>query len=118
MKVKNRFEELGRGEEERKPNELWEETKTVLHEVAEATVGYKKKQKCKSWITNETYKLIMEKREAKTRDNERYGELKGEVQRRIREDKQKQIEDMCEDMEESNKKGLPSSKDTYREVLN
>src|ERR1043165_6219074 len=102
VEVNNRFEELGRWEEERKPNDLWEDVKTILLDVAEATIGYKKKQKCKPWITNETYELITEKRAARNRDKERYRALKGEVQKRIREDKQQQIETMCE---ESNKRG-------------
>ena len=48
--------------------------------------------------------MIREKREAKTRDKKKYNKLKREV-KKVREDKQKQIKGMCEELDESNKKG-------------
>jgi len=39
VKVSNRFEVLGAVEEERSPDELWKETREILLDVAEVTVG-------------------------------------------------------------------------------
>ena len=49
------------------------------------------------------FKLIKAKREVNTKDREKYKELKKEVQRKLREDKQKQIEGICQKLDESNK---------------
>jgi len=40
-------------------------------------------QKKKKWICDETYAAITEKREAKGKDENRYQELKAEVQRKL-----------------------------------
>ena len=46
-------------------------------------------------IYDETYAAIREKREANGKDKSRYQELKAEVQRKLRADKQQQLEGMC-----------------------
>jgi len=61
-------------------------------------------QKKKKWISDETYAAIREKREAKGKDKKRYQELKAEVQRKLRVDKQQQLEGMCMEMEAANSK--------------
>ena len=71
---------------------LWKEVKTTLLESARTTIGYKNKQLHNSWISDETFEMIKAKRDANTKDREKYKELKKEVQRKLREDKQKQIE--------------------------
>jgi len=48
---------------------------------------------------------IGEKREAKGKDKNRYQELKAEVQRKLRVDKQQQLEGMCMESEAANLKG-------------
>jgi len=67
--------------------------KTVLLEVARETIGSVLSQKKKKWISDETYVAIREKSE----DKNRYQELKAEVQRKLRVDKQQQLEGMCVD---------------------
>jgi len=62
-------------------------------------------QKKKKWTSDETYTAIREKREAKGKDNNRYQELKAEVQRKLRVDKQQQLEGMCVELEAVNSKG-------------
>jgi len=47
----------------------------------------------------------MEKREAKGKDKNRYKELKAEVQRKLRVDKQQQLEGVCVELEAANSKG-------------
>ena len=87
------------------PEDLLTGTKTVLLEVARETMGSVKSQKKKKWITDETYAVIREKREAKGKDKNRYQKLKAEVQRKLRVDKQQQLEGMCVELEAANSKG-------------
>ena len=68
------------------PEDLWKGTKKVLLELARETFGSVKLQKKKKWTSDETYTAIREKREAKGKDNNRYQELKAEVQRKLRVD--------------------------------
>ena len=64
--------------------------------MARETVGYVKSQKKKKWISDDSYAVIREKREAKGKYKNRYQELKAEVQKKLRVDKQQlQLEGMC-----------------------
>jgi len=90
--VTNRFMALEATQNEVIPEDLWKGTKTVLLEVARETIGSVKSQKKEKWISDETCAAIREKREAKGKDNNQYQELKAEVQRKLRVDKQQQLE--------------------------
>jgi len=57
------------------------------------------RKKKKNWISDETYAAISEKSEAKGRDKNRYQELKAEVQRKLRVDKQQLLEGVCVDQQ-------------------
>jgi len=56
-------------------------------------------------ISDDTYAVIREKREAKGKDKNGYQELKAEVQEKLRVDKQQQLEGMCAELEAANAKG-------------
>ena len=99
------FEALMSIQEEKTPSELWNETKEILLDTAEKVVGFRKRVKRKSWISDDTYELIKEKREAKQKDTVKYKELKAQAQRSLRVDKQKQLDQMCEELETANCKG-------------
>ena len=86
------------------PEDLWKGTKTVLLEVARETIGSVKSQKKKKWMSDETYAAIREKREATSKDKNRYQELKAEVQTKLRVDRQQQLEGMCMELEAANSK--------------
>ena len=101
----NRFTALEAAQNEVTPEDLWKGTKTVLLEVARETIRSVKSQKKKKLISDETYAAIREKREAKGKDKNRYQELKAEVQRKLRADKQQQLEGMCMELEAVNSKG-------------
>ena len=73
--------------------------------MARETVGSVKSQKKKKWISDATYAAIRKKREAKGKDKKRYQELQAEVQRKLRVDKQQQLEGMCMELEAANSKG-------------
>jgi len=98
----NRFTALKAAQNEVTPEDLRKGTKKVLLELARETFGSVKLQKKKKWISDATYTAIREKREAKGKDNNRYQELKAEVQRKLRVDKQQQLEGMCVELEAVN----------------
>ena len=105
VRVANRYEALENLSEERTPEVLWQSLQSVLLEEADKTVGYVGKKQWNTWITDDTRKLIQDKREAKQRDQVRYKELKTEVQRKVRADKQKQLDGMCDELEAAQQKG-------------
>lgn len=49
--------------------------------------------------------MIREKREARKKDHDKYEALKKEVQKCLRADKKKQLDGICEQVEEANNKG-------------
>ena len=51
------------------------------------------------WISKSTFELINKKREAKQKDSATCKELDTQVQRRLQVDKQKQLDDMCIELE-------------------
>jgi len=59
--------------------------------------GYTKRNEC-----HETFAAIREKREAKGKNKNRHQELKAEVQRKLRVDKQQQLESTCVELEAGN----------------
>jgi len=73
--------------------------------VARETIESVKSQKKKKWISDDTYAVIREKREAKGRNKNRYQELKAEVQKKFSVDKQQQLEGMSAELEAANTKG-------------
>jgi len=73
--------------------------------VDRETIGSVKSQKEKKWISDDTYAVISENREAKGKDKNRYQELKAEVQEKLRVDKQLQLEGMCAGFEVANATG-------------
>jgi len=81
--VSNRFTALEAAHDEVTPENLWKGTKTVLLEVTRETIRSVKSQKKKKWISDDTYAVIREKREAKRKDKNRYQELKTEVQNKL-----------------------------------
>jgi len=103
--VSNKFSVLEALTEEKTQEDLWKNTKEILLEVAKETVGSAKVTRRTTWISDETFSLIKEKWEAKNHNIKRCHELKVDVQRRLRKDKQRQLDDMCVDLETANQSG-------------
>ena len=101
----DKFTALEAAQDEVTPEDLWKGTKTVLMEVARETIGSIKSQKKKKRISDMTFAAIREKREAKGKLKNRYQKLKAEVQRKLRMDKQQQLEGMCVELEAAHTKG-------------
>ena len=113
-KVTNRFEALRLIENESTPQELWQKTKDVLLETAEELLMAKPKQSSKSWISEATKQKAEEKRRAKSTNPERYKELKAEVQRMVRKDKQDYTDNVCSQIEAQSKKG--NTRELFKQV--
>jgi len=105
VKVSNKFDALQECEDDRTPDELWQETKEIQLETAKETVGYARHTREKTYITEETCSLIRQKREAKQSNPQEYKRLKPIVQQKLREDKNKEIEQQCEELELASKRG-------------
>ena len=104
MEIQNKFEALTHISEERNPNEMWSELKNTVKVVAEQVIP-KAEYKKKTWIKDETFELIKQKRAAKELNKIKYDYLKGEVQRMLRKDKQEEIDNLCLDIENHMKRG-------------
>ena len=61
VKISNSFEALLASEEEKSPNELWEDGKKTILSVAKSTIPKKRKKK-KQWISSETLKEVEKRR--------------------------------------------------------
>ena len=85
--VTNRFTMLTEIKEEITPDALWKTMKTAFMESFKVTVGYKKLEKQKSWITTQTVELIKEKQTMKYKDQAKYRTLKAEAQKQVPQDK-------------------------------
>lgn len=70
--------------------------------TAKEIYGY---EKSKPWITEDTLKMTKVKRIAKSKDPIKYKILKHETQKRIRIDKQNDLDNLCREVEESSQKG-------------
>ena len=97
IETHNRFETLLNViSDETPPDTIWEEVKSIYHQTAENTLGKKRKGTKKEWITTNTLKLIDQKREARKKsDRTTYTNLKKEVRKNIRKDKNDWLEKEC-----------------------
>ena len=90
-------------------------------ETVRDTVGYETLMKQNSWISVQTIELIKEKRTMKHKDQAKYKTLKAEVQKKLQQDKQMQVDDLFNELEIANtkrqyKKAFPNSKATYKKI--
>ena len=87
MEVTNRFKGLDLID--RVPEELWAEVRDIVQEAVIKTIPKGKKCKKAKWLSEETLKIAMKRREAKGKGKkERYTHLNAEFQRIERRDKE------------------------------
>jgi len=84
------------------PNAMWISLRDTILETAEKTLTKKHRRKKDPWLTDETIALIELKRSCK-RDSERYRELKRTVRRAVKIDKKRNLEAICEEIEQCEK---------------
>lgn len=105
--------------EELTPSELWDKGKNILKDVANATV-IKSRKNHKKWNTKATLKEVEIRKEIKAKgidsqvDLVKYKQQHKTVQRMMRKDKEKYINEQCQRIEE---KSISNSlKDLYQSV--
>uniref|UniRef100_H2YWZ6 Reverse transcriptase domain-containing protein n=1 Tax=Ciona savignyi TaxID=51511 RepID=H2YWZ6_CIOSA len=105
--------------EERSTDDLWNEGKETIIKVAAKTIK-KKTNKSSNWISDETLKEIKHRREIKPRrfdspvDEALYKKQNAKVQKMMRKDKERYIEQQCEKIEEN--AAHNSTKELYQSV--
>ena len=102
VQVKNKFELLMRAaDEEKTPNELWEEMKEVVFTTAKGNIPRRKRRK-QPWISNRTLELADKRQTAKIRgDRTEWQHLNREVTTSVKADQKAFIEKKCEEIEKS-----------------
>jgi len=110
--------ELGDTERTQEPREtdreeLWNNLEVWILESAKETLGVKRTQPRKPWVTPETLAMIEEKRSCPG-ESERYRQLKRKVRSSLRRDRRIHLEGICDEMEEYQKRN--DSKDMFAAV--
>ena len=91
---------------DRVPEELWMEVWDIVQEAVIKTIPKGKKCKKAKWLSEETLKIAMKRREAKGKGKkERYTHLNAGFQRIARRDKKAFLSVQCKEMEENNRMG-------------
>ena len=92
VEVRNRFKGLDLIH--RVPDELWIEVHDIVQETGTNTIPKKKKCKKAKWLSEETLRIAVKKREVKSKgEKERYTHLNAEFQRIARRDKKAFLSD-------------------------
>jgi hypothetical protein len=77
----------------------------TFKEVADKTVPRKEKKNGPSWMSQDTLKVVENRRNVKMEGNlEGAKKLNGEIQKRIRKDKENYLREKCREMEEHSTK--------------
>ena len=88
------------------PDELWTEVHDIVQETGIKTIPMEKKCKKAKWLSGETLRIAMKRREVKGKgEKERYKHLNAEFQRIARRDKKALFSDQCKEIEEKNRMG-------------
>ena len=69
------------------------------------TIPIEKKCKEGKWLSEEALQIAVKRREAKSKEKERYSHLNAEFQRIARRDKKALLSDHCKEIEENNRMG-------------
>ena len=70
-------------------------------------------QKAK-WLSGEALQIAVKRREAKSKEKERYKQLNAEFQRMARRDKKAFLSDQCTEIEENNRMG--KTRDLFKKI--
>ena len=84
--------------------ELWKEVHNIVQEVVTKTIPKKKKCKKVKWLSEEALQIAEERREAKGKGGrERYNQVNGEIQRKVRRDKKAFFNKQCKEIKENHR---------------
>jgi hypothetical protein len=114
VEVRNRFSLLEL--EDREPEELWQEAKEVVMEVADKHIPKRAKKKRSPWLSKEAIGIAENRR--LLRKSERKGEevrrLNAEFQAQVRRDKEEYYKEVCRQMEQDSRKGR--TRDLFKKI--
>jgi hypothetical protein len=102
-------------EEEMTPDELWNSMKDTISQAAKKHVPTKKKRNGSSWLSQDVIDLADERRELKKaglHPSNLYRKLSNEIQQLARRDKNNQLKQLCEEIE--NHRSDNNSRSLYR----
>ena len=81
---------------DRVPDELWNEVRDIVQEAGNKTIPKEKKHKKAKWLSEEALQIVVNRREAKSKEEkEIYPHMNGEFQRIVRRDKKAFLTDWC-----------------------
>ena len=89
------------------------EVHNVVQEVVIKTFPNKKKCKKAKWLSEEALQIAVKRREAKSKEEERYKHLNAEFQR-IARDKKAFFSDQCKEIEDNNRMG--KTRDLFKKI--
>ena len=121
VEVRNKFANILLVEEDKTPNELWEQTKQTITTAAKNNIA-RKKNKRVHWISDETLKLINDRKRLKKNGVETehqiylYKDLCRRIQKSLRSDKRTNIDKQCDSINQFGH--LNASRDFFRAVKN
>ena len=96
---------------DRVPDELWMKVPDIVQETGIKTILKKKKYKKEKWLSEEAFKIVVNRREVKGKEEkERYTHLNAEFQRIARRDKKAFLGDQCKEIEGNNRMGKTRDK--------
>ena len=87
------------------PDELWTEVCDIVQETGIKTIPMEKKCKKAKWLSGKALQIAVKRREAKSKEKDRYKHLNAEFQRIARRDKKAFFSDQCKEIEENNRLG-------------
>ena len=89
--------------------------KDIFLSTADQVLGKRRNKKNKPWISKETLELTAQKRKARIENNKKeYTKLKAQVQKQIRADKRKWLDEQCKKVDEFDRRH--KSKEFYRQI--
>lgn len=92
--------------DEKEPEELWADIKTMIIEETQKTLIRKKKQPTKPWMSEATLKVIEERRIAiVTGNRQAANDINKVMKRAIQRDKETNYQNMCAEIENEHNKG-------------
>ena len=102
VQISNRFAALSEMDMDREPNELWEEVRDIVKEEARNHIPKLKRARKAKWLSEEAINIAKDRRRAKAKgDSEEVRRLNGKFQREARKDKERYLNQECQQIEEN-----------------
>ena len=95
--------------------ETWKALKDTFKEVADKNIPKKQKKNGPAWISQDTLRVVANRRQMRMEGKwVEAMKLNGDIQKRIRKDKEKYLQEKCKVLEEHNKKGR--TRELYQQI--